>query len=208
MADAAILKVEARTETGKNKTKRLRANGKIPAVVYGHGGETVSISVPADELNTLLREGSRIVSLQGSVNEDAFIRDVQWDVYGSSVLHLDFTRVTAGESIETTVLIECRGDAPGLRAGGVVEQLLQDLEVTIPATSMTDKIEVNINALELGESITVGQLELPSGAKVDVDPETVVVQCVERVEVEEEEVSIGPVEPEIIGRKDDEQEGE
>jgi large subunit ribosomal protein L25 len=208
MAEAAFLNVEVRNETGKHVTKHLRASGKIPAVLYGHGEQTVNISVSADEVNTLFREGIRIVTLKGSLNESAFIREAQWDVFGNSVLHLDFTRVTAGELIETVVMLECRGDAPGLRSGGMLEQPLQELHLKIPSTAMTDRIEVNVNSLELGDVITVAQLELPKGAESTMDPDTVVVQCVEKVEeVDEEEAVVASVEPEVIGRPAEDDEG-
>jgi large subunit ribosomal protein L25 len=204
MSAAEVLNVQVRDETGKRKVRRLRANGMIPAVLYGHGQQVVSLSVPADEVNAALRHGNRVVALQGGLNEQVFIREVQWDTFGHDVLHLDFTRVQAGEMLETTVLLECRGDAPGTHAGGVVEQPLHELEIRCPPEAMTDRIEVNINALELGQSITVGDLELPRGAEALAEADMVVVQCVERVEEEEESEATGPAEPEVIGRKEDE----
>ena len=107
MAETDVLDVQVRNETGKRQVRRLRAKGLIPAVIYGHGGDSISLSVSAEQVNTALRHGSRIVVLKGGVNEDAFIREVQWDTFGQDVLHLDFTRVSAGEMLETTTCAVC-----------------------------------------------------------------------------------------------------
>lgn len=210
MATSDQLSVEVRKETGKRKVKRLRAAGKIPAVIYGHGEDSISLSVPLDDLNRIIGNGERIVDLTGGATGSAFIREVQWDPFGNSVLHVDFTRVSAGEMINTTVALEIRGDAPGTKMGGVVEQPLHQMELRCPPRSMTDKIAVNVNELELDQTITVGQLELPEGSEAVLDPDTVVVQCVER-QAEPEEVAetaaAGPAEPEVIGEKRSDEDG-
>lgn len=204
MATAEELDVEVREETGKRKVKQLRKTGKIPAVIYGHGEESVSLSVPSDEFGRIINKGDRIVCLKGGVASDAFIREVQWDVFGSQVLHIDFTRVAAGEMLDTTVILEVRGVAPGTTMGGVLEQPLQQMAIRIPPRSMTDRIRVVINELALNEKITVAQLNLPEGAEVDLDPDVVVVQCMEKqvvIDPEEETAAAGPAEPEVIGEK-------
>jgi large subunit ribosomal protein L25 len=203
MATDHELNVEVRTETGKRKVKRLRAEGKIPAIIYGHGEDSISLAIPTDAFNKILGRGERIVALSGGVSGDAFIREVQWDVYGASVLHVDFTRVSAGEMISTTVVLEIRGVAPGTKMGGVVEQPLHQMEIRCPPRSMTDKVEVNVNELELDKRITVGQLTLPEGAEVVLEADTVVVQCVEKQVLDEVEEAplAGAVEPEVIGEK-------
>ena len=204
------LKVEVREEKGRNRVKRLRAAGKIPAVIYGHGGESVSLSLPSDEFNRIISHGDRIVSLSGGASGDAFIREVQWDTFATNILHVDFTRVTAGEMIETTVAIELRGHAPGTHMGGTVEQPLHELVIECPPRSMTDRIEVSINELQMDQKITVGDLALPEGSETEVDPDTVVAQCVEKkvVEIEEEVPAATSAEPEVIGEKKDDEGGE
>lgn len=210
MATAQEVKVEVRSETGKRKVKRIRAEGKVPAVIYGHGEESVSLSVPADEIGRIINHGERIVSLTGGVTSDAFIREVQWDVFGSHVIHIDFTRVAAGELLDTTISIGTRGVAPGTKVGGTVEQPLQEMAIKLPPRSMTDHIEVVINELGMDEKITLADIDLPDGAVYDLDPSTVVVQCIEKVEkVEEEETAVGDMgaEPEVIGEKKDDEGG-
>jgi large subunit ribosomal protein L25 len=181
----------------------------LPAVLYGHGKETLSLLLSAEEFQAALRHGARLVKLAGAVDEQAFVRQLQWDTWGSNVLHVDFTRVSEHERVRVRVALELRGEAPGLKAGGVVKQQIHDVEIECEATALPDRLYVNVNQLEMGSSIAVGQLELPAGLQVFGDPEAVVVECVEPVEeVEEAAAAAGEVEPEVIGRKKEEGEEE
>jgi large subunit ribosomal protein L25 len=206
---AEVLNVEVRKDAGSRHAKRLRNSGSIPAVLYGHGEQTVSLAVPREQFSTALRHGSRLVDLKGGVNESALIRDLQWDTFGTGVLHIDFARVSADERIEVTVPVELRGQAPGVRQGGVVQHLVHEIEIECLATAIPEKIQLNVNHLELGASVTVGQLELPAGVKLMSDPEAIAVQCVEpAVEEEAEAGATEGAEPEIIGRKAEAEEEE
>ncbi len=201
---AEELSVEIRESRGKRNNRRLRAAGVIPAVLYGHGKKTVALSVPAHDLEAAIRHGSRLVTLSGAVKQQAFIREVQWDTWGMNVLHVDFARVSAHERIEVQVPVELRGEAPGLKEGGVVEQLLHAIEIECEASDVPERIEVNINSLELGGSITAAQLELSGTAKALCAPDAVVVQCAVPAALPEEEEVVtaeeGEAEPEVIGR--------
>lgn len=179
-------------------------------MLYGHGRESICLSVPADQIEAAVRHGSRLVSLSGAVTEQAFIRELQWDTWGVHVLHVDFTRISADERVEVRVAVELRGEAPGVREGGVVEQPLHALRLECEVTQIPEKLEVNINSLELNGSITAEQLELPGTAEILDSPDAVVVQCVEPMaELEEEAVAADEAEPEVIGRKpEDEDEGQ
>ncbi len=199
------LEVESRELRGKRNNRRLRAGGKIPAVLYGHGQESVSLAVPAEKFDTMVRHGSRMVTLSGAVNESAFIRECQWDTWGDHVVHVDFTRISAHEKVQVQVVVELRGEAPGLRAGGVLKQLIHHIEVECEAGNIPEKLSLSVNELELNGSITVAQLALPSGAAALVEPGKAIVQCVEVVEEPDEEADAGEVEPEIIGRKKDDE---
>lgn len=206
---AEVLNVEVRKDAGSRHAKRLRNSGSIPAVLYGHGEQTVSLAVSREQFSTALRHGSRLVDLKGGVNESALIRDLQWDTFGTGVLHIDFARVSADERIEVTVPVELRGQAPGVRQGGIVQHLVHEIEIECLATAIPEKIQLNVNHLELGGSVTVGQLELPSGVKLMSDPEAIAVQCVEpAVEEEAEAGATEGAEPEIIGRKAEAEEEE
>jgi large subunit ribosomal protein L25 len=202
-----ILSVELRETRGKHSNRRLRASGAIPAVLYGHGQEPVSLSVRADQIDAAVRHGTRLVALSGAVREQAFIRELQWDHWGMHVLHVDFTRISAHERVEVQLPVELRGEAPGVKEGGVVEQLLHELRLECEATEIPEKLEVSINELGVNGSITAAQLVLPETATILDAPEAVVVQCVVPAAAPEEEIPrVEEVEPEVIGRRPEEEE--
>jgi large subunit ribosomal protein L25 len=203
---AEVLNVEVRDSRGKRNARRNRRGGKLPAVLYGHGQEAVSLLVDADAFKAIIRHGARLVKLAGAVQEQAFVRDLQWNTWGTHVLHIDFTRVSEHEKVKVLVTVEARGEAPGLRMGGVVKQAIHQVEIECEATSIPDRLFVNINHLNMGEKITVAQMELPPNVTILEAPEEIVVECAEPVEVLEEVAGAGAeAEPEVIGRKKEEE---
>ncbi len=208
MSEAEVLNVTVRKSRGSSVARRERQAGKIPAVLYGLGGENVCLSVPADELTGAIRHGSQFVEIHGDVSDAALIREVQWDAFGIELLHVDLTRVEKEGTAEFTVSVELRGVAPGTRAGGVVQQPLHEIEIKCPVRAIPEKLSMNINTLELGETLTAAAIELPDGVELLTDPEVVIVQCVEpteELEAEDGALPAGSVEPEIIGRKEEEE---
>jgi len=205
---AEQLHVQLRETKGKRNNRRLRQRGMVPAILYGHKQENVCLSVPADQLETVIRHGSHLVELRGAVHESALIRELQWDTWGTHVLHVDFARVAADEMVEVRLPVELRGEAPGSKEGGVIEHVVHEVEIECPAAAVPEKIVVNINDLHLGGQITLGQLPVPGGGRVLGDPEEVVVQCVEAVAAPEEEVAAeeAAAEPEVIKEKKKEEE--
>jgi large subunit ribosomal protein L25 len=202
-----VLKVKIRSEIGSNAVKKVRQSGGIPAVLYGHGKANVVLSLSADELNAVIRHRGKMVNLEGDVSETALIREVQWDALGVDILHVDLTRVSASEAVEVTIPLELRGEAPGTKLGGVVDHSMHEVELRCPAGSIPERVEVNINALELGQALKVADLALPEGAELLSEPEQIVVQCVEPVEVSEEVAVTEAGEPEVIGRKPEDEQG-
>ena len=118
---AETLKVELRTNLGKHNTRRLRRAGSVPAILYGHQQDPVCLSLASEEVDAAIRHGGRLVNLAGAMSEQAFIRDLQWDTFGLHVLHVDFSRISEHEVVEVVVAIELRGEAPGVREGGVIK---------------------------------------------------------------------------------------
>jgi len=208
MSEVATLNVELREAHGKRVNRRLRASGKVPAILYGHRQKCVSLSIPVEMLEAVIRRGNRFVQLSGAVREKAIIKECQWDTWGKDVLHVDLTRVSEHEKIHVTVALELRGEAPGTKEGGVVRQQLHEIELECEAASVPEKIEVNINHLELGQVIHVGNLPLPDGSAALTDAGLLVVSCATAVEVPEveETAAADGSEPEIIGRKKEESE--
>jgi large subunit ribosomal protein L25 len=203
---ALELPVLPREAQGKHGNRRLRQSGKVPAVLYGHGLQNVPLAVEADAITDAVRHGSRLVSLTGAVNESAFIRELQWDTWGTHIVHVDFTRISEHEIVEVRVPVELRGEAPGVREGGVVVQHVHEVEIACPASVIPEKLAVNVNHLALNASILLNALDIPQGAKIlAADLEAVVVECIVPVEMPEEgaaEAVSG--EPEVIGAKDKE----
>lgn len=204
-----ILTAKIRQERGSNAIRHLRRAGYVPAVLYGHGQETIVLSLRSEQVNPAIHHGTKLVELQGDVRESALIREVQWDTFGNEVLHVDFTRVSAGESVETKIPVALKGEAPGTRSGGMVEHVLHEIEIECPVSSLPDRIELNINGLELGQAISAGEVPLPSGARLLTDPEQLIVHCIEVAGLGEEEVTGGEsAEPEVVGGRKPEDEEE
>lgn len=206
MVELKTLTVKLRDEHGKRRTRRLRQTGVVPAVLYGHKKDNVSLSISKEEFDAVLRHGSRFVLLTGAVNERAFIKECQWDTWGQIVLHVDFTRVSEHEKVKLSVPVELRGEAPGVKDGGVIKQHIHTIEIECEPAMAPEKIGVNINHLEFLKSVLVSEVAFPEGVKPLVDENLIVVECVEPVVEEEasEEATDG-AEPEVIGRKKDEE---
>lgn len=211
MADIVALKTEKREGRGSHKAAKLRAKGLVPAVLYGHKEETLSVSVDHDELMAAVRHNTRVVDITaGGKTEKAQIVELQWDCFGKDILHADFKRVSADERIEQTVPIELRGIAPGVAEGGRLDQPLHTLKIECPALNIPTSIRVAINDLHIEGAIHVKELKLPEGVKALTDADAIVVHVV-RPKAEAAavgEVLPGAVEPEVITRKKPEEETE
>jgi large subunit ribosomal protein L25 len=205
MAETLVLESQRRTGRGSALARKLRRQGMVPAVLYGHKEATVSLSIPAGELVKALRHGVRILDLKtdGKI-EKALIREAQWDYLGTELLHVDFARVSADERVQVTVPIEIRGVAPGIAAGGVLDQPIHNLLVECLAVALPESIRVNVGELQLGQAIHVKDLKLPEGVKALADPEALVVHVTMKQaepEAGQELPGEGAAEPEVIGRQ-------
>ncbi len=206
---AEVLNVSVRQELGTGRVRQLRRSGQTPAILYGHGEANVNLAIPTAEVKAALRHGSKLVDLKGSLNEKALVRAVQWDCYGLDVLHLDLTRVSEQERVEVTVALELRGEAPGVKEGGIVDHHLFEVEIECPAGEIPDKLVASLKNLHLGESITLADVPLPPHVMVLTPLDTVVVSCEAQAATEGEEpaeAAAGPAEPEVIGRKAEDEE--
>jgi large subunit ribosomal protein L25 len=210
MAESVALVAEPREGSGSQAARRLRRKGLIPAVLYGHKEETICLALPGTEVEKAIRRGVRVVDLKADGKEEkALIRDVQWDHLGKELLHVDFTRVAVDERIVVTVPLELRGVAPGVNAGGTLDQPIHALSVECLAISIPDSIRVNIGELQIGGAIHVKDLVLPPGVKAMSDPDAIVVHVTTKlVEPEAAAPTEAPeqAEPELIGRQKAEEE--
>jgi large subunit ribosomal protein L25 len=211
MADSVELLAQERKGSGTRVARKLRRQGLVPAVVYGHQQGTLSLTIPADALSKAIRQGVRVIDLKQDGNvQKALIREVQWDPLGHDILHVDFARVAVDERITLDVRIELRGIAPGVAAGGVLVQPIHNLSVECLAISIPDSIRVNIAELQVNQAIHVKDLVLPAGVIVKNDPDAIVVQVSQQQEAEATPGLPGTeqAEPEVIGRKPEETEEE
>jgi large subunit ribosomal protein L25 len=207
---AEVFHVKMRDVTGKRRIRRLRESGVIPAVLYGHGEASVNLAIGVDEVKAMVRHGARVVDLEGAVNEKAFVRDLQWDTFGIDVLHLDLTRVSADERVTVEVAVELKGIAPGTAEGGVVDHLTHTVEIECLVVAIPDKVVLRLGELQLDGHLNADKIELPEGAVLVTDADTVIVTCAKPMEQPEGGAAGGGegAEPEVIGRKAGEEEAE
>jgi large subunit ribosomal protein L25 len=201
---AETLQAEPRNTLGKRNTKRLRAGGKVPAVLYGHGQDTVSLAIPKEQIRAAIRHGARVVQLKGSVSDNALIRELQYDTFGIELLHVDFARVSEHERVHVKVPLEVRGQAAGVKEGGVIEHLIHEVEIECPVSAIPEKLTINVANLKLDDSMTVGQATLPEGVKILSGADEVAVQCL-KPKSEDEDAVAGATgesaEPELIRKE-------
>jgi large subunit ribosomal protein L25 len=211
MAESVVLVTQPREGRGSQKARQLRRQGLIPGVVYGHKQAAVSIALPFEILDNAIRHGARVVDLQtGKDLQKALIKEIQWDHLGKEIIHVDFARVAADERVEVVVPLEMRGIAPGVSAGGMLDQPLHTLEVECLVSSVPDSIRVNINELQVGQAIYVRDVVFPEGVKPLADPDAIVIQ-VTAPQAEPEAPAVPgaeQAEPEVIGRQKEAEEEE
>lgn len=207
-----VLKVETRKSFGKRNNDRLRRSGRLPAILYGHGEEPVSLSLLSDQVQASLRHGAKVVDLDGAASGKALLQEVQWDTFFHQVLHVDLLRVHAGEKVTIDVPIELRGEAAGAREGGIIEQLIHSIEIEVALDVIPEKLHLNIKNLGIDGHLTAKDIiDLPPGATILSDEDAMIVHCVmPSAEVEEAAEEGAAAEPEVIskGKADEEEEGE
>ena len=223
-ADITLI-VEKREDKGTNPSGRLRAEGRIPAVLYGGGLPSVPISVDDLEVREILKQDAGentifLLKLKGSTDErQAMIKELQVNPISGKFVHIDFIRVTAGHKLNVTIRIDLIGDCVGVREGGRIDFSSRELAVEVLPRHMFDHIDIDIADMVIGDVVTVADLEekLPESGKFLEDPSRVVVLVEQPRLVEEEEedelaedllIEDG-AEPELVGKgKEDEEAAE
>ncbi len=204
MAKQSIqLKAEPRSALGSRANKRLRDSGFVPGVVYGHKEAVVPVTLPKKEISTHLAKGAHVFDLTLSgKSEKVLVKDVQFDHLGIEVLHVDFARVSLDERVEVTVPLELKGTPKGEADGGVLQQIVAELEIECVVTDIPDVITHNVSEMAIDDVVHIKDLKLPPGAKALQDADLIVAM----VKVIEEEAGAPAAEgetaePEVIGRK-------
>ncbi len=214
MAEAVSIAAEPRDSTknkgtGSRVARRLRARGRVPAILYGHKQANLPITLAHEDVWTLIKKGHHVAQLQiGGDSEMALIREVQWDHLGRDILHLDFYRVRADERVTTEVGLTIHGVPVGLAEGGVLEQPVHRVTVSCLVTSIPDSIRVEVGHLHVNEAVHVRDLVLPEGVSVEDDTDAVLIHVVmKKVEAEPTPAAAAateatPAQLEVIGRKE------
>lgn len=203
-----ILNAQVRSDLGSRANKRLRDRGLIPAVVYGHKEAVVPLSLERKEISGHLEHGAHIfdLSIDGR-SEKVLVKEIQWDHLGKEVIHVDFARVSLDEKVELTVELELRGTPKGASEGGVLQQVVSQLEIECLVTDVPDVIRHNVSEMALNSALHVRELQLPPGVRCLQDEDMIVAMVrvpLERVETPAATDVAGSAEPEIIARKKEE----
>ena len=201
----ANVTVKPRSELGSRANKRLRDSGFIPGVIYGHKEAVVPVTLPKKEVVNHLNHGTHLFDLALDVkNEMVLVKEVQYDHLGMEVLHVDFARVSLDERVEVTVPLELKGEPKGEADGGVLQQIVAEIELECLVTEIPDAIRHNVAEMALGDVVHIKDLKLPPGAKALQDEDLIVATVKEIAEEVPAEAAEGAAEPEVIGRKPEE----
>ncbi len=198
------LSIEHREKLGTTGAHALRAAGKIPAVVYGHGNVPDHIAMDAHAFKDLLHRAGRnaIITLTDGdkSRQTALVRDVQTHPVTRRIVHADLQRVSADEAITARLGIVTVGVAEGVRLmGAVMDVISHEIEIEGPASQIPEHLEVDVTALTIHDHVTAGDIPLPAGFKLVSPPDTLVVSF-EPPRTHEEEATTGEAaEPQVIG---------
>jgi large subunit ribosomal protein L25 len=211
MADATTkLQVNSRSAGGSRAARRLRRSGRVPGIVYGGGGESVGFDADARELRLALARSGAVLdlSVDGEKATPVVLKEAQRDPVRGETVHIDLLRVRLDEAIHAVVPLELTGteEAPGVKEGGVLEQITRELNVEALPTAIPESISHDIGEMQIGETIALTALTAPEGVTLLDDPETVLATLSPpRLQTEEEEEIES--ETELVGEGEGEEQG-
>jgi large subunit ribosomal protein L25 len=197
---STTLNVTARDIEGSRANRRLRREGRVPAVIYGGGADPLPISVDARELRHALHAAGAVIELAlDGETTNAVLKDAQTDPVRGDTWHVDFLRVRMDVAIQSTVTLELSGaeDAAGTSEGGVLEQQLRELNIEALPGDIPENVVFDVSGMALNDTIHVSDLAAPDGVTILDDPELVVASItLPRLEVESDDVE---TETEVVG---------
>ncbi len=178
-AQETTLTVAPRDVEGSRSTRRLRRTGFVPGIVYGGGAEPLPFQVDARTLRQALAHGGAVITLtlEGGESTPVVLKDHHRHPVTGNMLHVDLLRVDLSERITATVVLDLVGadDAPGVKAGGVLEQVTRELNIEALPNAIPDLLHHDVSAAEIGDTITLDAIAAPEGVTLLDDPETVIV---------------------------------
>lgn len=180
MATKTTIQAETRARSGSGVLKQFRREGLLPSVIYGKGIENINLKIDAKAFRDVLAHSSSdniVVNLQidGKESRLAFLKDVQYDPLTGAALHADFRAIDNKTEITAHIPAHLNGTAPGVKAGGVVEQYVHAIEITCLPNDLPETIEIDISKLKLGDSLHLGDITYPAGVKHTLNDDVVVV---------------------------------
>ena len=186
--DTPTLEAEKRERTGSRYARRLRAAGKLPAVIYGHGVDPLSVTLDENETIRHLTEGAHVVEVQldgAKAPETCLVKDLQFGWMGDNVIHVDLTRVDLDEEVTVNVKINFTGSPAAAKDEGLILTYdMSDLEVRCKVRDIPEEIHVDLDSME--ESFTVSELEMPANVAAVAGPEELVCHLVFKAEETDE----------------------
>jgi large subunit ribosomal protein L25 len=193
------LAVEVRSDTGKGVARKLRAVGRIPAVLYGHGNASVSLSIQAKDLDTLLKTShaglNTLIDLEGDsavAGKVVLIKELQRHSVAGTLSHADFFEIDATAKIHVSVPIKLEGTPEGVKLGGVLEHMMREIDLLCLPNAIPDSLEVDVSGMNQNESLHVSDLTLPEGVETGVDEALPIVHvATKKIEEEVEVVAEG-----------------
>jgi len=208
-SEATRLEASPREISGSRSVRRLRRTGRVPGVLYGGDGDPVAFDVDARELRHALAASGAVLELAiGGETATAVVKDSQRHPVRGETMHLDLVRVRMDVAIQSTVVLELQGadEAPGVREGGVLEQVTRELNVEALPGDIPEVVTFDASGLEAGATVHLSEITAPRGVTLLDDPETVVASItVPKLEVEADaEIE---QETELVGEGDVEGEG-
>jgi len=172
---------EARTGTGKGAARQARREGKVPGIVYGGGNDPLPIQIPFNELFKRLKAGRFLSTLfnlkvEGQDDVRVICRGVQRDVVKDLPTHVDFMRLKRTSKVNLFIGVEVINEdkAPGLKKGGVLTMVRPEVELVVTAADIPESITIDLDGAEIGDTITISSVDLPSGAKPTIDRDFVI----------------------------------
>ncbi|HSP44285.1 MAG TPA: 50S ribosomal protein L25 [Luteolibacter sp.] len=180
MAQKTNLKAAPRARTGSGLLKQMRREGWLPSVIYGRGAENLNLKVDAKTFAEVIAHSSSeniVVNLEieGEGTRLAFLQAIQHDPLTGAALHADFLAIDSKTEITAHIPAHLVGEAPGVKAGGVVEQYLHALEITCLPDQLPETIDIDISGLQLGDSLHIGDVKYPAGVKPAQPAEVVII---------------------------------
>ena len=208
MAKQVKLSVSRRTGTGRSAVRKIKAQGGVPAIIYGAKQEPEPLQVSRRDISLMLSQASGeniLVELEiagESGSRMALVQEVQHSPVGGDVLHVDFHAISMDEVIEAEVPLEPTGTAEGVKTfGGLLEQSLRALEIECLPRDLPDVITVDVSQLNIGDAIHVKEIQLPEGVKTRVSPDLTVFSVLAPIVEEEPVAAEVATEPEVLTEK-------